>query len=167
MFLASWLMMQSTRSLVERALTPDQHPSSHRAWVLPRCRHHAEGFLHYADATVPLFQLALWLRLLPKATWTFVRYEDIFDRRRSRDATVRWLARLFDLQDPTASPGYAQTRGCNFTTEKLLKYVGEFETVRRREEDYELRHLFAPWQQALEALILREGRSIENAPPLH
>ena len=132
-----------------------------------RCRKHAEGFLHYSDATVPLFTLALFLRLFPSAKWTFVRYEDVFDPRRPRRATVRWLAKLFDV-DATPSPAVSHG-ACNFTGSpamRPLRFVGNFVSRNRAEEDAQLRSLFAPWQNALEALIAATGHAIAM-PPTH
>ena len=114
-----------------------------------KCR--SGGFLHYADHTVPLFQLALWLREFPKARWTFIRYEDIFDRRHTRGSTLRWLAGLFNLSDPTALPSFNHARGCDFG-QSANSYVGS-SFAPAASETRELRALFAPWQAQLEALI--------------
>ena len=136
-----------------------------------KCRRHSFGFLHYADHTVPLFQLALWLQLFRRSTWVFVRHEDLFDSRRPRALTVAWLARLFGLADPTANGPvqFAATAGCSWrrtpSARQPLEYVGgDWRAGDRLAEDAELRELFAPWQVALEELIQKHGHRIEPPP---
>ena len=128
-----------------------------------RCRKLADGFLHYADASVPLFHLAYYLRRFPTSHWTFVRYESIFDPRHDQNATARWLARLFNLTTRSDSRA-REAATCNFSrvTGRPFEneYVGRHAPSNASREDADLRALFAPWQAAIEALITSSGHRI-------
>ena len=120
-----------------------------------RCKKTASGFLHYAEHSLPLFQLAWFLRVFPTARWTFVRHEDVTSPRLSHYARIKWLAGLMGWPTPTRAH-VASSRGCNYS-KPSLSYTGRHIGAHWQRDEEELRGLFAPWERQMHALVTELG----------
>ena len=101
----------------------------------------------YAANSVPVFQLALFLRSFPKAMWTFVRYEQLL---RGGPGNMRLLASRLgvDLDEGAPSCRFKRQRGSS-----RVSFVKHDERAARPSFDHNrVGALFAPWHQALVAL---------------
>ena len=133
----------------------DQPPSAALTMATPalwafvrRCLEKDRTPLHlrYGHQSVPVWTLALYLRELAAAKWTFLRYEQLFDPAAERPL-VEQLAVAFDLRvvasdrctrRVAARPNsFGAAAGATVGT-------GELEAARAA---------FAPWQTAMETLI--------------
>mmetsp|Transcript_22056 Transcript_22056/g.47528 ORF Transcript_22056/g.47528 Transcript_22056/m.47528 type:complete len:443 (-) Transcript_22056:206-1534(-) len=99
----------------------------------------------YASQSVPTFQLAYFLANFPKATWTFVDYRRLYSNH-SLDVLARLATRL-GLQLQTS------TSACDFLSQRKKRFV--VDKVRPRFNRTRLDAIFAPWRQALMALVER------------
>ena len=117
---------------------------------------------HYALASVPVYQLALFLRTFPNATWTFYEYEALYQSSLTAREIKQRLAARFGTQIANASADNPPARDvCDFNGIGRARN-GEQAAQRIRKAHFEhdsadgyreARRLLAPWYDALTALV--------------
>lgn len=141
--------------------------------AVPLCAspHRHYGAMNYAVHSVPAPQLELLLSTFSRSRWTVLRYETLFDRRRSVDETVRWLGGLFGLAlaNGTRQELVRRRRACSAlgkpvarasVDSKTTVHVNSFRSSSRLDTPSEemARAMLAPRHAAIYAVIEQARR---------
>ena len=140
---------------------------------LRACIGSAHSTTNYALSSVPVYQLALYLRTFPNATWTFYQFETLYNSSLSAQEIKERLAARFGTQ---LSPRLPHSPSGNSLVRDVCDFNGrgdssQGDALSGREgaqriqkikmhyahapaDDYpELRRLLMPWYDALTALV--------------
>jgi hypothetical protein len=127
------------------------------AYVL-RCFRLGPGSYAYAAESVPVFQLALFMRSFPEANWTFIQFEHLF----SRTANVSLLQlgqRLFSFHPKPASQAHETCLGAAVSMMGGVRHSSA-RSLTPRYNRSRLDALFAPWYRTLLELVLRSNSTL-------